>query len=58
MAAGIDPVLVGMVVMAVFRKPYLEVIRGTPPFIAILLLVSVLLVTFPSLALSVRDLAF
>lgn len=77
-AAGIDPVLVGMVVtlqvaigsatppfgcdiftaMAVFRKPYLEVIRGTPPFIAILLLVSVLLVTFPSLALSVRDLAF
>lgn len=77
-AAGIDPVLVGMVVtlqvaigsatppfgcdiftaMAVFRRPYLEVIRGTPPFIAILLLVSVMLVAFPSIALFVRDLAF
>jgi tripartite ATP-independent transporter DctM subunit len=77
-AAGIDPVLVGLVVtlqvaigsatppfgcdiftaMAIFRKPYLEVIRGTPPFIAMLLLASVLVVAFPSIALVFRDLAF
>lgn len=77
-AAGIDPVLVGLVVtlqvaigsatppfgcdiftaMAIFRKPYLDVVRGTPPFIAMLLLASVLVITFPSVALFLRDLAF
>jgi tripartite ATP-independent transporter DctM subunit len=43
--------------IAVFRRPYLEVIRGTPPFIAILLAVAVLLIVFPQLALFLRDLA-
>jgi C4-dicarboxylate transporter DctM subunit len=77
-AAGIDPVLVGVVVtlqvaigsatppfgcdiftaVAVFRRPYLEVIRGTPPFIVILLAVAVILLAFPPLALFLRDLAF
>ena len=77
-AAGIDPVLVGVVVtlqvaigsatppfgcdiftaIAIFRRPYLEVIRGTPPFIMILLIVAVLLVAFPPLTLFFRDLAF
>ena len=77
-AAGIDPVLVGIVVtlqvaigsatppfgcdiftaIAVFRRPYWEVIRGTPPFIAILLLAAVLLIAFPSISLFLRDLAF
>lgn len=77
-AAGIDPVLVGIVVtlqvaigsatppfgcdiftaIAVFRRPYWEVIRGTPPFIAILLLAAVLLIAFPSVSLFLRDLAF
>ncbi len=77
-AAGIDPVLVGVVVtlqvaigsatppfgcdiftaMAIFRRPYLEVIRGTPPFIGMLLFASVLLILFPSIALFLRDLAF
>ncbi len=44
--------------MAVFRRPYTEVIRGTPPFIMILLLATLLLIYFPSIALLLRDLAF
>ena len=77
-AAGIDPVLVGVIVtlqvaigsatppfgcdiftaIAIFRRPYLEIIRGTPPFIAILLLASMILITFPGVTLFLRDLAF
>jgi len=37
--------------VAIFRRPYLEVIRGTPPFIALLLLSTVLLIVFPQIAL-------
>lgn len=44
--------------MAVFRRPYLETIRGTPPFILMLLVATVLLITFPQIALFLRDLAF
>lgn len=44
--------------IAVFKRPYIEVIRGTPPFILILLGVSVLLIFFPQIALFLRDLAF
>ena len=44
--------------IAVFKRPYLEVIRGTPPFIAILLAVAVALIFFPQIALFLRDLAF
>lgn len=44
--------------IAVFKRPYAEVIRGTPPFIAILLAVAVLLIFFPQIALFLRDLAF
>ncbi len=44
--------------IAIFRRPYLEIIRGTPPFIAILLLASVILITFPEISLFLRDLAF
>ncbi|MDD7971004.1 TRAP transporter large permease [Roseinatronobacter alkalisoli] len=44
--------------IAVFKRPYYEVIRGTPPFIFILLLVSVLMIFFPQIALFLRDLAF
>ncbi|MEX0819608.1 MAG: TRAP transporter large permease [Pirellulaceae bacterium] len=77
-AAGIDPVLVGVTVtlqvaigsatppfgcdiftaIAIFRRPYAEVIRGTPPFIFILLGVSFLLIAFPPITLFLRDLAF
>ncbi|MGM0420979.1 MAG: TRAP transporter large permease [Bacillota bacterium] len=44
--------------IAVFRRPYLEVIRKTPVFIAILLFASALLILFPPIALFLRDLAF
>jgi len=37
--------------MAVFRRPYLAVIKGTPPFIAILLLATVILIMFPQISL-------
>ena len=77
-AAGVDPVLVGVVVtmqvaigsatppfgcdiftaIAIFRRPYLEVVRGTPPFLAILLFSSVLVIFVPDIALLLRDLAF
>ncbi|MCC6142235.1 MAG: TRAP transporter large permease subunit, partial [Candidatus Hydrogenedentes bacterium] len=44
--------------IAIFRRPYFEVIRGTPPFIAILVAVGGLLIVFPQIALFLRDLAF
>ncbi len=44
--------------IAVFKRPYLEVIKGTPPFIFILLSVSVALIFFPDIALFLRDVAF
>jgi tripartite ATP-independent transporter DctM subunit len=44
--------------IAVFRRPYLEVIRGSLPFFLILLLMSVLLIMFPPITLFLRDLAF
>jgi len=44
--------------MAIFRRPYFDVIRGTPPFIVMLLASSVLLMLFPQIALFLRDLAF
>ncbi|WP_341706877.1 TRAP transporter large permease [Halopseudomonas sp.] len=43
--------------MAIFRRPYFEVIRGTPPFILILLLATALLVLFPQLSLWLPSLA-
>ncbi len=70
-AAGIDPVLVGVLVTlqvaigsatppfgcdiftarAIFGERYLDVIRGTPPFICILIVISGLVVAFPALSL-------
>ncbi len=43
--------------IAVFRRPYLEVIRKTPVFIAILLFASAMLIMFPQIALFLRDIA-
>ncbi|RFF29173.1 TRAP transporter large permease [Wenzhouxiangella sediminis] len=37
--------------VAIFRRPYLDVIAGTPPFVFILLLSTVLLILFPQIAL-------
>jgi tripartite ATP-independent transporter DctM subunit len=42
----------------IFRRPYLEVIRHTPPFIIILILVTLLLVIFPGIALFLPNMAF
>ncbi len=44
--------------IAIFKRPYLDVIRGTPPFIAMLVGASGLLIIFPQIALFLRDLAF
>jgi len=44
--------------IAVFKRPYLEVIRGTPPFFLLLFIATVLLILFPQIALFLRDLAF
>lgn len=44
--------------IAVFKRPYMEVVKGTPPFIFILLSVSVALIFFPDIALYLRDIAF
>jgi tripartite ATP-independent transporter DctM subunit len=44
--------------IAIFKRPYMDVIRGTPPFIAMLLGVAVALIFFPGIALFLRDLAF
>ncbi|MDB6181405.1 TRAP transporter large permease [Paracoccus fistulariae] len=44
--------------IAVFKRPYLEVVRGTPPFIFMLLTTAALLIVFPQIALFLRDLAF
>jgi tripartite ATP-independent transporter DctM subunit len=44
--------------IAIFRKPYLDIIRGTPPFIIMLLLASLALIALPDIALFLRDLAF
>ncbi|MEF8833639.1 MAG: TRAP transporter large permease [Halofilum sp. (in: g-proteobacteria)] len=44
--------------IAIFRRPYFDVIRGTPPFFFLLLLTTVLLIAFPQIALFLRDMAF
>jgi len=44
--------------IAIFRRPYLEVIKGTPPFVFMLVLAAALLIMFPQIALFLRDLAF
>lgn len=44
--------------IAVFKRPYMDVVRGTPPFIFILLSVAVAMIFFPQIALFLRDLAF
>lgn len=44
--------------IAIFKRPYMEVVKGTPPFIIMLLSVAVALIFFPQIALFLRDLAF
>jgi tripartite ATP-independent transporter DctM subunit len=44
--------------IAIFRRPYMDVIRGTPPFICILLGVAILLMFVPQIALYLPEVAF
>lgn len=44
--------------VAVFRRPFMDVIRGVPPFLVILMIATVLLVMFPQISLFLRDIAF
>jgi len=44
--------------IAAFKQSYIEVIRETPPFVALLLLSNLLLILFPQISLFLRDLAF
>ncbi|XKH02429.1 TRAP transporter large permease [Marinobacter nauticus] len=44
--------------IAIFKRPYMEVIRGTPPFIFMLVAAAGLLIAFPDIALFLRDFAF
>ncbi|WP_271270816.1 TRAP transporter large permease [Aliamphritea hakodatensis] len=44
--------------VAVFRRPFVEVIRGIHPFLIILFVVTALMMAFPEIALWPRDLAF
>jgi tripartite ATP-independent transporter DctM subunit len=44
--------------IAVFKRPYFEVVKGTPPFIFILLSVAIAMIFFPEIALFLRDVAF
>ena len=42
--------------VAVFRRPYMDVVKGLSPFILLLLLVVVLVILFPQIALFPLDL--
>lgn len=42
--------------VAIFRRPYLDIIKGTPPFIGLLLFATVLLILFPQIALFLPEL--
>ncbi len=44
--------------IAIFRRPYFDVIKGTPPFFVMLLIAAVLLIFVPDIALFLRDMAF
>jgi len=44
--------------IAIFREKYVDIIRGTPPFIFILLVISALIILIPEISLFLRDLAF
>ncbi|MBE9397027.1 TRAP transporter large permease [Pontibacterium sp. N1Y112] len=44
--------------VAVFRRPFIDVIRGVSAFLLILMFATILLVLFPEISLGLRDLAF
>lgn len=44
--------------MAVFRRPYVDVVKRILPFLALYILATLIVIFFPSLSLFLRDLAF
>ena len=44
--------------IAIFKRPYWEVIKGTPPFVLMLVIATGLVIAFPEIALFLRDLAY
>jgi C4-dicarboxylate transporter, DctM subunit len=44
--------------IAIFKRPYWDVIKGTPPFVFMLILAAALLIMFPQIALFLRDIAY
>lgn len=44
--------------VAVFRRPYVDVIRGTPPFFLLLFVAAASVIMVPEISLTLRDLAF
>lgn len=44
--------------VAVFKRPFVDVIKGVPPFLIILFFATALIVIYPQIALALRDLAF
>jgi TRAP-type C4-dicarboxylate transport system permease large subunit len=44
--------------IAIFKRPYWEVIKGTPPFVLMLIFATALIIIFPQIALFLRDLAY
>lgn len=44
--------------VAVFRRPYVEVLKGTPPFLVIMWACALIVIAVPDIALFLRDLAF
>lgn len=44
--------------IAVFKRPFVDVIRGVSPFLLILFVITVMLAFFPQIALLLRDIAF
>ncbi|HRV99248.1 MAG TPA: TRAP transporter large permease subunit, partial [Aminobacteriaceae bacterium] len=42
--------------IAIFKQRYIDVVRGVFPFIAMMVLVSILIIIFPQIALFLRDL--
>ncbi len=44
--------------MAIFRRPYADVVRRIVPFLALYILATLIVIFFPSLSLFLRDMAF
>ena len=42
--------------IAIFKQRYIDVVRGVFPFIAMMVIVSILIIIFPQIALFLRDL--